>query len=1068
MVSLIKFFIKQKLFINLMVFLIIAIGAFIIANINREAFPNVNFDLVTATTIYPGASPDEIEQLISIPIEKKLREVDGIDKVRAYNIENVSVVAVYIDPDERNKKKIVDDVKDAIESVDDLPENAETPVVEEVVLDKTPVLDVALTCKRQEKQKQKNRGGKTGQAKEKCDLRQIALDLEDYLYEIDGVAEVERFGVRDKEYLIEVNPSLLDFYHIGLNTMVNKIKTRNYDLPGGVMRLGDKEYLLRTKGQFRNTKDIEDTVVLANLEGYITRVKDIAKVSDTLEEIEIHERFQGRDAIILKVWKKKTADTITVSDKVKTGLLDFKKTQNGNLELEYFDDYSRFVRSRLNSLFTNAGVGFVLLIAVLVLLLGLRMSLIVSVSLPIAFMIAFMGMSIAGITLNIISMFALVMVLGMIVDFSIVVSENSYRYMEGGMEKIKAIELGVSEVVWPVTTTLLIIAAAFAPLLYMTGLIGKFVWGIPMVIIMTLTASWFASMFILPSHLNAFARVDKDKLVKNGSEKKDWFSVITRFYRKTLGFMIRYRYTALAVLLVVFFAVVGLGGAFMNFVLFPGGGGEKIFINAKMPQGTKLETTLKNVKELEKVALSLDKQVLDSLHSRIGTGQTDILDPKPGEGTHKGTLIINLTPVGDRSTTDQEILRVLRKKIDELYKKKLISKDLYLDLEVEQGGPPVGKPINVEVRGEKIETLKKISEEYKKFLSGIDGIFDISSDLEEGKEEFRFFVREEVAAQAGVSVLDVAMAIRIAFDGEVATKINRDEDEIDVRVRFPESSRRRLSSLREVHISNNQGGLVPLSRVAYFKKEPGYGQINRLNYKRIVQIQANVDTKKITSIEANQRVAKHFKDISKRYLGYEVNYGGEQEDTNESIANLGVLFIFALFLIYIILATFFQSLIIPGVVMSAIPFGLVGVILALLAHFEPLSFMSLLGVVSLAGVIVSNTLVLVQFINNLRKDGLPLKEALVEAGAIRLRPVILTTGTTVLGLFPTIYGLGGEDKFVAPLALAFGYGLIFATFITLVLIPIFYHISEDYKKFLSRMLAKVGISMSDTILNTDK
>ena len=316
-------------------------------------------------------------------------------------------------------------------------------------------------------------------------------------------------------------------------------------------------------------------------------------------------------------------------------------------------------------------------------------------------------------------------------------------------------------------------------------------------------------------------------------------------------------------------------------------------------------------------------------------------------------------------------------------------------------------------------------------------------DLEEGKLEYRYSVNEVMAAQTGVSVADVAIALNASFEGAIATTVNQEEEEIDVRVRFPEIARKRMNSLNDVMIANRNGGLIPLSKVTNVDKKPGYTQINRLDYKRLVQVQAEVDLKKITSIEANKLLMKKFTDIEKRYPGYHVAYGGEQEETNESMGEMGSLFMFALLVIYIVLAVYMGSLILPLVVMIAIPFALVGVILALFTHGQPLSFMGTLGFFSLAGVIVSNTLVLVEFINNLRNEGLGLKDALLEGGVIRLRPVILTTGTTVLGLIPSIYGLslmggGDKDHFVSPLALTFGYGLIFATFITLVLIPCFY------------------------------
>jgi multidrug efflux pump subunit AcrB len=307
------------------------------------------------------------------------------------------------------------------------------------------------------------------------------------------------------------------------------------------------------------------------------------------------------------------------------------------------------------------------------------------------------------------------------------------------------------------------------------------------------------------------------------------------------------------------------------------------------------------------------------------------------------------------------------------------------------------------------------------------------------------------------------MTLNASFEGAVATSVRQGNDDIDIRVRFPDWARQTFASLDRVMISNHRGGLIPLDIVTRVEQQSGYSQINRLDYKRIVQVQANVDTDKVTSREVNSDLQEHFANISERYQGYEVTYGGEEEETNERMGELGVLFIFALFIIYIIIAVFFQSLVIPVVVMIAIPFALVGIILALFTHGQPMSFMSTLGFFSLAGVIVSNTLVLVQFINNQRDSGLSLKDSLVSAGIMRFRPVLLTTGTTVLALFPTIYGLGGKDYFVSPLALSFGYGLIFATIITLILVPCFYHIAEDLKARTAQVLSYAGVSMNTAI-----
>jgi len=1052
--KIIKFLIEQKLLINLMVLLILLSGFFMAKSTNREAYPEVNFDMVSIKTIYPGGSPDEMEQLVSIPIEKKLREVDGIDKVRAYNIENVSVVVVYLEDDVSDKKQVVQDIKDAVDLVDNLPEKADVPLVEEIKFDKTPAIDIAIYGKKADVPYR--------------EVRDVADALEDFLYDINGVAEVEDFGYYDKEFLVEVFPESQQKYRIGMNTILNTLKNRNLDLPGGALRIDDKEYILRTKGQYQNTEEIKNTVVMANDAGFVTRIQDVADVLDTFEEADVLERFNGHKAVVFTVWKKRSSDEIVLVDKIKKELSDYKVANSENVMIKTFNDTSRYTRNRLSSVQTNALTGFFLLAFILFLLLGPRVSAIVTFSIPIAFMTAFFAMKIGDITFNVISLFGMIMVLGMIVDFGIVVAENSHRYMQTGMNKAGAIEKGVAEVFWPVTMTLLCICAAFAPLLLISGILGKFIKGIPIVLIICLCASWFIAMFIMPMYLNIFSKEnDKDTTQTSLGDtnkyfEKGKFGTIQKKYRNFLILSLKHRYITLGFLIVLLFFALFLAKV-VGFVFIPGGGAEELQIKIKFPQETNLNANLREIRKIEKLILQLPEKELAALHCTVGSEASSGLDPKPGEGTHKSTVMIYLTPEDDRERLAPLILDQLRREILSAQKQGHISGLMKFEFTEQKHGPPVGKPVNVEIRGKDFATLKKISYEYMDYLKTIKGVRDITFDLEEGKEEYRYRPDEVMAARTGVSVMEVAQALNASFEGAVATSVRQGKEDIDIRVRFPEAARAYIQSLNDVMISNGSGGLIPLDRVMHVDKQPGYTQINRLNYKRIVQVQAEVDTDVITSIEVNRKLARKFKDIENQYNGYSISYGGEQEETGKRMGEMGVLFLFAILVIYIMLAVYFNSLIIPVVVMSAIPFSLVGVMLALWAHGQPLSFMSTLGLFSLAGVIVSNTLVLVQFINYMRDEQLPLKDALIKAGVLRLRPVILTSGTTVLGLFPTIYGLAGKDYFVAPLALSFGYGLIFATFITLVLVPCFYHIAEDVKGATSKLLAKAGIQMGSTI-----
>ncbi len=1046
----------QKLLVGLLIALVAMTGITVAKKINREAFPEVNFDMVSIRTVYPGGAPDDLEQLVTIPIEKKLRKVDGIDKVRSYNIENVSVVVAYLDDHVRDHKRVVQNIRDAVELVENLPAEVSEPIIEEITTDTTPAIDIAV-C------------GKTGEEPYGV-IREAANDLEDFLYTVKGVSEVEMFGFDDREFLIEVNPDSLRRFRIGMNTVIRTLQNRNIDLPGGSLRVGDTEYVLRTKGQFKNAEEIRNTVIMSNDAGFVTRVRDVATVADTYREPDVHERFNGKPSVVLRVWRQSSADEIRLVNRLKSDLASYRPANGAEVALTVFNDMSRWTRDSIERVLNNALVGFILLALILLVLLGWRMSGIVTMSIPIVFMVSIIAMKVFDITFNVISLFGMVMVLGMIVDFGIVVTENSHRYMERGMCKRDAIVKGVSEVFGPTLVTLMCLCAAFSPLLFLSGLMGKFILGIPVVLIICLAASWVIAMFVMPTLLNMFAREESSLEVHCETEgevtyEPGRFGRFQHRYRRMLDWTLRHRYVTILVLVVLFAASLALTSV-IGFMFNPQGGEEEITMRTTMPQETNLQANLREMRTIEGIIGKLPKSILDNYRCTVGKRVTDALDPAPGEATHKSTFKIYLTPNTGRTRQADDILVDVRRSVAAAQKDGTLASNIMIEYEVERNGPPIGKPVNVEIRGKDFATLKRIASEYIDYLGGVAGVQDIRLDLEDGKKEYRFVTDEVIAARSGISVSDVAQSINASFEGAIASSVTRDEEEVNLRVRFPEWARKRMTSLNDVMIANASGGLIPLGMVARSVTQPGLTEINRLDYQRVVQVQANVDTSKITSIQVNKQLAAMFHDIERRYPGYTVAYGGEQEETEERMGELGVLFVFALMIIFIMLAVYFGSLTIPVVVMIAIPFALVGMIFALWAHGQPMSFMSMLGFFSLAGVIVSNTLVLVEFINLMRDSGLPLKEALLEAGVIRLRPIILTAGTTVLGLVPSIYGIGGKDYMVGPLALSFGYGLVFATVITLVLVPVFYHIAEDIKGFTAGALSLFGIQMKREIYSS--
>jgi multidrug efflux pump subunit AcrB len=788
MKKLINYLIEQKLLINLIVFSLLAAGFFSITHLNRESIPDIKFDMVTISTVYPGASPNEAEDLISIPIEKKLRSVSDIDKVRSYNVENVSLIVVFIEDQAKDKKKTVQDIKDAVEQVSGLPAVAQKPVVAEVSFDNTELISVAFT-------------GKDGKDVPYSKLREFAKESEDFFYDIDGIAEVEKFGYYDREYLVEIDPDVMDKYRIGLNTLANAIKMRNIDYPGGPLRIGKKEFVLRTKGQFKNADEIRNTVIRGNDTGYALRVGDVAKVTDTYAEADVHHRFNGKQAVVFKLWKKRSADEIELAARVKKAAQSYSIPGYEDVHISFFNDSSETTQSRLSSVIHEAVVGFVILGLFMLMLLGRRMTAIVLLGIPVTYMTEFILMKYNGMTFNIMSLFGIIMVMGMVVDFSIVVSENSHRYLEHGLRKKDATIKGVSEVFGSVTVTLICIIIAFLPLLLVTGMIGKFVRPIPIIIISAMISGWIVAMFILPAYLNIFLKEEHDSGKGNiilslinriGSAfsrnksyhvdsireeddnfEKGLFGRIQRKYKEFLTTALKHQYITAGLMLVLLVISLSLIPRLV-FKFMTTGGEDKIRISVKMPFETNLETNLTEMKKIEsKILSTLPQNEFKSLHVYVGEEYTSLIDPKPGKATFKSTFDIYLVKEKDRHRICDEIRDDMRNRVTEMQKAKIISGDMDIKFESVMLGPPVGKPVNVEIRGKDFATISKIADEYMGYLKSVNGVYDISIDLEGGKTEYHYTVNERMAALTGVSAYDIAEALNASFSGAVATKVNQ-------------------------------------------------------------------------------------------------------------------------------------------------------------------------------------------------------------------------------------------------------------------------------------------------------
>lgn len=1020
-----EFSVKNPLLVNCLAFFLILIGLVSLFQIERTTFPNISFDVVTVTTHYPGASPEVMEKRIANPIEKEIKRVSQIKEYGSVCLEGYSMQFVTIDPDAPNKDRVVNEIQRAIDSVTDLPQDLkERPRVLELQTRDEPLVEVSLSGDLPEKE-----------------LRQLAKDLETEILDMDEVSSVARKGMRDQEILVEVNPQKMASYEIALQHVMTALSARNTNMAGGVLKGKEKELILRTSGEFSNADDIRKVLLRANEGGNWVQVGDVAEVKEGFEEGQIIQRTDGSRAIDLMIIKKDKADAIRLMEDLQKVVAAFQAKSSPEiqkaLKIGFVNDISYYIKRRLNTLVQNGWIGAILVMASMVFFLSPGIATGAFIGMLVALLTAFAAMKLLGMSINLISMFGIIMVLGMLVDEDLVVADNITRYLEEGYSHEEASIKGAAEVEGAIISTVLTTIIAFLPLLFMSGIFGKFIGDIPKVVIITLVASLIEALIILPSHLADFTKSRNGQ----GYKKKKHHLLFDRFrawYRRSLRYCLD-RPVVTVVISFAFTAFVLLYGIYrIPFILFPANGIEGFFVRAEAPVGTRLEVMEEMMKPLEQMLLSLPRNELNHVATNVGLIENDPTDPFSRRGSHIGQLAVYLTPETKRSRDAIEIMEDLRKKSAGYKEFTRISFDTV------NPGPPVGKPVAVRIRGEDYEKLSSLAKLYKEELNRMPGVMDVRDDYEEGKGELQVIVDEKALQQSALTYEDVALTVRQAFAGMTATKIRKTEDEIEVVVRFPENLRYDRAALESLLIPNRPGHLVPLSRVARLEQVPGISAIKHYNGRRVVTVTANIDEKKTTSVEVNAHLRKKFAHLPQENSGITFSYGGEEEDTAKSMRSLFIAFLVAQFLVFLILLVTFGSLTQTLILMFTIPFGMVGVVIGFALAGYPFSFLALLGVVGLTGIVVDGGTLIFVFMNRLRKrpGPQPLKEVIVEACSVRLRSILLTSFTTVLGVIPAAYGLGGNDPFISPMALALNWGLAFSVFFTLYTIPVLYFLVE--------------------------
>ena len=1022
--------VRNPVFSNLLLLVMLVGGIITYRSMTREVFPEIPLDMILIRTIYTNAPPEEVEKQITIPIENSIENIENVESVASQSYESVSMIEVKVQQGTQDLQKMVNDIKTGIEQIEHYPEEAEEPQVIEVK-SQIPVIGVSVSGDMPEVAR-----------------RKVTEELKTRLMRVDGVASLQISGLRNIEIWVEADPLRLNALGISVNQIASAIGDANVSLPAGNIEGVRQEFPLRTPEKLKRPGDVKRVVIKRDGAGRTIRVEDVAQVTETFEEKESFGRVDGKDAMTLIVMKSQTGNTIEITNDVRRIIGEMQKELPDQVILKDYQDSSRYIRQRLKTLYKSGAIGLALVCLVLFTFLNWRMAFWTAIGIPASFLGAFLVMDQFGITINMMSLFSMILVLGMVVDDAIIVSENVYRYLLLGYPAGKAAVMGTMEVVMPVTAAIITTIAAFLPMLMMTGIMGKFIATIPIVVSITLFMSLIEAFFILPSHLADFSKSSN----KPFETESAWFKKVRRVYRKIIKYALRRRYMSLATAMLLVTASLLYAFTQMNFVMFKPKDLVGFLVKLEMPVGTRLEETGNVLRQVEEIASSLPKGDVVTSVSMIGT----TLDYSTGRVTYGSHVAQTLFESTEFDTEGRRNAFVVADEVRQ--KLKMITGARSLEVKELGGGPPVGAALEARISGDNYGTLTELTRLLKEHLRSIPGVEDIKDNYTQGKIEILLKPDSQKMPLMNLTDAQIAMAVKSYFDGRVATTIKRGKDDIDVTVKYALPYRDDVSFINQAKVTNSKGEQVRLLTVADIEWKRGYSTINHYNGKRTIKVFADVDTDVITSGQLTKKVDRFFETISKRYPGYTLTFGGEREEQMKSVSSLLRATVIALLIIYLILGTLFKSFLQPLVVLSAIPFSFIGVIVGHKIMGEPIGILSLIGFAALIGIVVNDSLVMVDFINKARLRGAPRWLSVLRSSFVRFRPVILTSLTTIFGLSTLAFKTTGQAAFLAPMAISIVFGLVFSTALTLVIIPCTYAILDD---FLLRLFGKQAVTFHE-------
>ncbi|MGE4440555.1 MAG: efflux RND transporter permease subunit [Desulfomicrobium sp.] len=998
--------------------LIIVAGLYSYAKLPREAAPDIQIPYIFVTTTYEGVAPEDMEKLVTIPLERKLKGLEGVEELTSQSDDGTSTIAIKflpsVDIDDALQK-----VRDKVDQASgDLPSDLEDdPLVAEMNFSDMPIIQVVLSGPFSLKR-----------------LKVFAEDLEDRFESIPGVLDARIIGGLEREIHVEFDLDRVGAYKVPFTSMLQAVERGNVNMPGGSMDIGDMRYQVRVPEDFRSPAEI-DSIVAFVRDGKPVYLRDVAAIRDHYKDPTSLSRLNGENAVTLQVIKRSGENIIEINDRVGAVVEEMRPLLPPTLAISLTADMAEDIRAMVSDLENNILTGLILVLCVVLIFIGGRSAVFVSVAIPVSMLITFALLRLLGITLNMVVLFSLILALGMLVDNGIVIVENIFRHMQEGKDRFQAALDGTSEVAWPVITSTLTTVGAFFPMIFWPGIMGEFMSFLPKTVILALTGSLFVALVINPVLSARYQTASAPRFADDGNVAR---SRSKRAYIRLLSWSLDHRALVLVVCAVMFF---GSALAFATFgkgvEFFPETEPKRAYANVKLPVGTNLDATDRLVRVIEDVCSGYE----DVRYVIGGTGAaTGGNFGGGGSGTHLGSVTLDFKPIAERERHSSEIITEVRDRLAALIT------GAELRVEKEEEGPPTGDPVSLEIYGEDMEVLAGIVERVRALMRDIPGIVDMKDNLVTGKPEIQVRVDKEKSALLGLDAYTVAYTVKAAVNGAKVGVYREGKDEYDIVAKLPRKDRESVESLRRITVSGPNGEPVPLTTLARVELASGLGVINHKDQKRVVTVSSDVSGRLANDI-IRELDAKLKSMPWPR--GYSYGFAGEQEEQRKAQEFLSEAFVAAIFLIFMVLVAQFNSLATPLIVLTSVVLSFIGVFAGLLITGTAFGIiMTGVGVISLAGVVVNNAIVLIDYFEQLKKSGMRTREALLAAGLTRFRPVLLTAVTTILGLLPMALGISFDffkmkiitesesAQWWGPMAVAVIFGLLAATLLTLVVVPV--------------------------------